>query len=81
MSKPIPSNPYCKDGTGNVQVVNNMGAVHAVCQTVLPGNEAMLIPTEVDAGSSVTIAVPGIDYWASTAAHVRTIVNYLEHVN
>lgn len=65
--KPFPSKPYCYDGVGTVEVVNNCGKVHAVCQTVLPGDEAMLIPTEVQ--SSAVIAVPGIDYWASTAAH------------
>jgi hypothetical protein len=48
-------------------VKNNCGQVHAVCQTVLPGYEDMLIPTEVD--SSAILAVPGIDYWAETASH------------
>ncbi len=41
------------------------------CQTVLPGNEAMLIPTEV--GSFASLAVPGTDYWAGTAAHYYII--------
>lgn len=39
----------------------------AVCQTVLPGNEAMLIPTEVD--STAVLANPDTTYWAGTAAH------------
>jgi hypothetical protein len=59
-----------------VEVINNCGQVHAVCQTVLPGYENMLIPTEVQ--SSVVIAVPGIDYWASTAAHYVSNIQYPE---
>ena len=54
------------DGTGAVQVVNKAGKVVSFCQTVLPGNEAMIIPTDVQ--STATIAVPGISYWDKTAA-------------
>jgi hypothetical protein len=39
------------------------------CQTVLPGNEAMLIPTEIQAGSSASLANPDTSYWCKTAAH------------
>ncbi len=53
-------------------VKNNCGQVHAVCQTVLPGYEDMLIPTEVD--SSAILAVPGTDYWAETASHFVSIL-------
>ncbi|KAK3391006.1 hypothetical protein B0H63DRAFT_129789 [Podospora didyma] len=65
--KPFPNSPYCVDGTGSVKAVNKCGKVVSFCQTVLPGNEAMLIPTDVD--SSATLAVPSISYWDSTAAH------------
>lgn len=54
------------DGTGTVQVVNKVGKIVSFCQTVLPGDEAMVIPTDVT-GTKV-IAVPGIDYWDKTAA-------------
>lgn len=37
------------------------------CQTVLPGNEAMLIPTSVT--GSATLAMPDTSYWCGTAAH------------
>lgn len=37
------------------------------CQTVLPGNEAMLIPTSVT--DYATLAVPDTNYWCGTAAH------------
>ena len=36
------------------------------CQTVLPGNEAMLIPTLVE--ELATLAVPDLSYWCETAA-------------
>ncbi|SCU91640.1 LAME_0E13278g1_1 [Lachancea meyersii CBS 8951] len=69
LQKPISQNDYCYDGKGTVQAKNNAGSGVAFCQTVLPGNEEMLIPTLVDSGSVETLAVPGTDYWAKTAAH------------
>lgn len=67
ITKPYPDRDYCADGVGTVTAVNNAGATVAFCQTVLPGNEAMLIPTSVD--SKAVIAVPGMSYWDATAAH------------
>jgi hypothetical protein len=64
--KPFPNRPYCVDGTGTVKAVNRAGSIVSFCQTVLPGNEAMIIPTDVD--DVATLAVPGPDYWAGTAA-------------
>lgn len=64
---PFPDKPMCYDGTGTYKVKNLSGASVAICQTVLPGNEAMLIPTVV--GSSATLAVPDTSYWCKTAAH------------
>ncbi|KAF7717506.1 Beta-glucosidase (SUN family) [Penicillium ucsense] len=66
ISKPFPDKPYCADGTGAVQAMNKAGKPVAFCQTVLPGNEAMLIPTLVEELS--TLAVPGTSYWCETAA-------------
>lgn len=51
----------------NIGVTNEAGSVVSFCQTVLPGNEAMLIPTEVY--DTATLANPGTDYWCKTAAH------------
>ncbi|KAK1836494.1 hypothetical protein QBC39DRAFT_247896 [Podospora conica] len=65
--KPFADKPYCVDGTGAVKAVNKCGSVVSFCQTVLPGDEAMVIPTDVD--DAKTLAVPGISYWAQTAAH------------
>ncbi|KAI9765187.1 MAG: hypothetical protein M1840_007780 [Geoglossum simile] len=67
IEKPFPDKPYCYPGKGSVVAVNNAGGNVAFCQTCLPGNEAMLIPTNVI--SSTTLAVPGTEYWAGTAAH------------
>lgn len=60
---------YCYDGAGTVSADNSAGSDVAFCQTVLPGNENMLIPTNVGSGSTEVLAVPGPDYFASTAAH------------
>ena len=64
--KPFPNKPYCVEGTGAVVAVNNCGDPMSWCQTVLPGNEAMLIPTLVT--DQATIAVPDTSYWCETAA-------------
>jgi hypothetical protein len=66
--KPFPDKPYCVDGTNTLYGVNQCTQVISFCQTVLPGNEAMLIPTEIQAGDSAVLAVPGPSYWAGTAA-------------
>ncbi|KAL2869354.1 SUN domain-containing protein [Aspergillus lucknowensis] len=67
IEKPFPSKPYCQDGTGAVEAVNRCSDIVSICQTVLPGNEAMLIPTLVK--SVATLAVPDLSYWCETAAH------------
>ncbi|KAH3680579.1 hypothetical protein WICMUC_000253 [Wickerhamomyces mucosus] len=63
------SGSYCYSGCGTVQVQNNLGQNSLWCQTVLPGNEEMLIPTNVVSGGKSTIAVPDQNYWAGTASH------------
>ncbi|RYP05629.1 hypothetical protein DL765_009778 [Monosporascus sp. GIB2] len=64
---PFKDEPCCVDGTGAVDVVNKCGDVVSFCQTVLPGYEDMIIPTDVY--DTATIAVPDDKYWAGTAAH------------
>lgn len=66
IQKPFPDKPYCQDGTGAVVAINKAGGPVSFCQTVLPGNEAMLIPTLVE--ETATLAVPDPSYWCSTAA-------------
>ncbi|TQS35677.1 hypothetical protein Golomagni_03896 [Golovinomyces magnicellulatus] len=67
IKKPFPEKPYCVSGTGGVEAHNKIGMGVSFCQTVLPGNEAMLIPTHVE--DSTELAVPGTNYWCNTAAH------------
>ncbi|KAL6942183.1 hypothetical protein ACO0QE_003349 [Hanseniaspora vineae] len=69
LQKKVSGNDYCYDGKGTVSVQNSAGSDVAFCQTVLPGNEEMLVPTLVQQGFNSVIAVPGPEYWASTAAH------------
>ena len=66
MTKPFPDKPYCVNGTKAVGCKNEARGNVAFCQTVLPGNEAMLIPTDVE--SFAELAVPDPSYWAGTAA-------------
>ncbi|KAI1154739.1 beta-glucosidase-domain-containing protein [Nemania diffusa] len=64
---PFEDKPWCVDGTGTVDAVNKAGSVVSFCQTVLPGYEDMIIPTDVY--DSATLAVPDSSYWDSTASH------------
>lgn len=64
--KPFEDSPYCVDGAGTITAVNECGKPLSFCQTILPGNEAMLSPTVVD--KSATLAVPDPSYWCSTSA-------------
>ncbi|KAJ5879711.1 hypothetical protein N7455_003176 [Penicillium solitum] len=66
IQKPFPNRDYCESATGVLKAHNKAGKSVSFCQTVLPGNEAMLIPTMVD--SLADLAVPGMSYWCSTAA-------------
>ena len=64
--KSYAAQPYCVEGTGTVSAVNTCGSIVSFCQTVLPGDEGMYIPTDVTGTS--TLAVPGPSYWDGTAA-------------
>ncbi|GMM36533.1 hypothetical protein DASC09_038580 [Saccharomycopsis crataegensis] len=74
LSKGFSGKAYCVEGKGTVSAKNTIGKDVAFCQTVLPGNEEMSIPTNVGANNETVLAVPGTDYWAGTAAHYY--VNY-----
>lgn len=68
VEKPFPSKPNCVKGTGAVKAISQAGKSLSLCQTIYPGNEAMIIPTLVDSVGA-TIAVPDPSYWCSTSAH------------
>ncbi|KAL2003160.1 hypothetical protein VTN02DRAFT_4855 [Thermoascus thermophilus] len=67
IQKPFPDRPYCQEGTGTIGAVNKCSSHVSFCQTVLPGNEAMLIPTLVQ--EIAQLAVPDTSYWCETSAH------------
>ncbi|UNI21687.1 hypothetical protein JDV02_007656 [Purpureocillium takamizusanense] len=67
LSKPFPDRPYCVRGVESVKVINKCKSQLSWCQTMLPGDESMIIPTLIKTES--LIAVPDEKYWASTAAH------------
>lgn len=69
ISKPFSDRDYCMDGAGTLKAKNTADKEVAFCQTVLPGNEDMLIPTKVDADDDNDLAVPDSSYYAGTAAH------------
>lgn len=66
IQKPFPNRDYCEPAVGVVKAKNKAGKPVSFCQTVLPGNEAMIIPTLVE--DLADLAVPGMSYWCSTAA-------------
>ncbi|KAJ5131168.1 uncharacterized protein N7515_007207 [Penicillium bovifimosum] len=66
IQKPFPNRDYCESATGVLKAHNKAGKSVSFCQTVLPGNEAMLIPTLVE--TLADLAVPGMSYWCSTSA-------------
>ncbi|KAI0221580.1 hypothetical protein L0F63_001154, partial [Massospora cicadina] len=67
--KPFPNRPLCKPGVGTVYIDNRLGEDVAVCQTVYPGNEAMLIPTVAPPNELQIINTPPVTYWRKTSAH------------
>ncbi|KAJ6256281.1 hypothetical protein Dda_8778 [Drechslerella dactyloides] len=69
VSVPFPEKPMCYEGHGTFLAKNSCSESVAICQTVLPGREDMLIPSVVNPGQTVTLAVPGTEYWCGTAAH------------
>ncbi|EPS35451.1 hypothetical protein H072_11155 [Dactylellina haptotyla CBS 200.50] len=69
VSIPFPDKEFCYPGAGTFVAHNLLSQPVAICQTVLPGREDMLIPTLVGPNESVPLAVPGPEYWCGTAAH------------
>ncbi|KAK6503647.1 hypothetical protein TWF481_008653 [Arthrobotrys musiformis] len=69
VSIPFPEKEFCYPGAGTFLANNLLSEPVAICQTVLPGREDMLIPTLVQSNGFATLAVPGPEYWCATAAH------------
>ncbi|PVU94295.1 hypothetical protein BB561_002646 [Smittium simulii] len=64
---PFPERPFCARGMGNVVVNNTLANPVSACQTVYPGNEAMIIPSTAHPRGSVDLNVVPKSYWLSTS--------------
>ncbi|CAJ2501102.1 Uu.00g039550.m01.CDS01 [Anthostomella pinea] len=57
----------CEEGIGGITIVNNMSKGTSVCRTDYPGTEAMVIPLDVTAGGTFSLAnVDSEDYYSWT---------------
>ncbi|OMJ18374.1 hypothetical protein AYI70_g5387 [Smittium culicis] len=68
LQTPFPDRAYCVKGMSNVKITNNLSSSVSACQTIYPGNEAMLIPTVAQPGSSAVINVNPKEYWLGTSS-------------
>ncbi|KAJ2318345.1 hypothetical protein IWW52_002614 [Coemansia sp. RSA 2704] len=68
LTKPDPSKPFCSPGMFNAAIKNTLGQSVSACQTVYPGNEAMIIPSVASAGGSVDLNVVPHTYWLGTSS-------------
>ncbi|KAJ2825803.1 hypothetical protein IWW50_002686 [Coemansia erecta] len=68
LTKPNPSQAFCVRGMGNAAIKNTLGSSVSACQTVYPGNEAMIIPSVAGAGASVALNVVPHTYWLGTSS-------------
>ncbi|KAJ1963928.1 hypothetical protein GGI12_001754 [Dipsacomyces acuminosporus] len=68
LTKPFEDRPYCMKGMGNTRIENTLGESVSACQTIYPGNEAMLIPSVAEAKGSVSINVVPNTYWLGTSS-------------
>ncbi|KAJ2549932.1 hypothetical protein EV175_004255 [Coemansia sp. RSA 1933] len=68
LTKPYPSRAFCEPGLFNAQIQNTLGQSVSACQTIYPGNEAMLIPTVAQGGGTASLNVVPHTYWLGTSA-------------
>ncbi|PVV05028.1 hypothetical protein BB560_000457 [Smittium megazygosporum] len=68
LKKPFPDRPYCMRGMGNVIINNTLPKPVSACQTVYPGNEAMIIPSTAPGRGFVRLNVVPKTYWLRTSA-------------
>ncbi|KAI5816806.1 hypothetical protein BZA77DRAFT_246506 [Pyronema omphalodes] len=64
--KPFPNRNLCYEATRKLPAVNTLGGDVYMCQTVLPGDEAMRIPNLINRGTTALLAVPGPEFWPET---------------
>ncbi|VUC20295.1 unnamed protein product [Clonostachys rosea] len=67
----------CKAGEGGISVKNELTKGVAVCQTVYPGTESMVIPSYASAGGTVELMNPKQDFfkWGGAKTSAQYYVN------
>ncbi|KAI8318853.1 hypothetical protein GQ54DRAFT_61991 [Martensiomyces pterosporus] len=68
LTKPFNDRPYCVKGMDNARIENTLGESVSACQTIYPGNEAMLIPSVAQANGNVSLNVVPSTYWLGTSS-------------
>ncbi|KAJ2522871.1 hypothetical protein H4217_000466 [Coemansia sp. RSA 1939] len=69
LTKPYPSKPFCAPGMFNAYIKNTLAQPVSACQTIYPGNEAMLIPTVAQGnGGTAPLNVVPSSYWLGTSS-------------
>ncbi|KAJ1662659.1 hypothetical protein IW140_005579 [Coemansia sp. RSA 1813] len=69
LTKPNSGKAFCEPGMFNAYIKNTLGQSVSACQTVYPGNEAMLIPTVAQGGGgTMPLNVVPNTYWLGTSA-------------
>ncbi|KAJ2386643.1 hypothetical protein GGI05_004320, partial [Coemansia sp. RSA 2603] len=68
LKKPFPERPFCVPGMMNAAIRNTLGQSVSACQTVYPGNEAMIIPTVAQAGGTAQLNIVPSSYWLGTSS-------------
>ncbi|KAJ1958324.1 hypothetical protein GGI12_004765 [Dipsacomyces acuminosporus] len=66
--KPFPDKPFCSPGMFNAEIENKLSQQVSACQTVYPGNEAMIIPTVAQPGGTAPLNVLPNTYWLGTSS-------------
>ncbi|PWA00523.1 hypothetical protein BB558_003412 [Smittium angustum] len=65
---PFPNQYFCVKSMNNTSIRNTLGKPVSACQTVYPGNEAMIIPSVAQPGSSVDLNIVPSSYWLGTSS-------------
>lgn len=68
LSKPFKDRPFCAPGMFNTQIRNTLKQPVSACQTIYPGNEAMLIPTVAQPGGTAPLNIVPNTYWLGTSS-------------
>ncbi|KAJ1944430.1 hypothetical protein EC988_005992 [Linderina pennispora] len=68
LSKPFADRAYCVPSMMNAYIENSLSNSVSACQTVYPGNEAMIIPSVAQANSNVSLNIVPNTYWLGVSS-------------